>query len=162
VGFSIHTGWVAAVVVADPAALLDRRRVELADRADRFVYHLAAERGDAERRIRDVARVAHERAEAALRELCARHAVAIVAVPRPKRALPPLAEILRSHPLLHTAEGELYRRAVEDAGRAVGLEVVTPAPVAPELEKPGPPWAKDQRDAAALAWGALRGRRSEV
>lgn len=149
-GFSIHTGWAAAVAVADPAAVLDRRRIALADEEHdaRFVYH-------AERRIRDASRIARQRAEAALRDILAVHQIATAAVPRPKRALPALEAILQSHALIHSAEGELYRRAIEDACRAVGLEVVTPAPEAPAVGKPGPPWGKDQKDAAALAWGAL-------
>lgn len=156
VGFSVHTGWAVVVVIARPLALVERARLELSDRDQRFVYHLAAERGQAERRVRDAARIARDRAAEALRPLIERHGVTLAAVPKPKRALPALDVILAAHPLIHTAEGELFRAAIEDACRAVGLKVVAPAPVAPsELEKPGPPWGKDQRDAAALAWGAL-------
>jgi hypothetical protein len=157
-GFSIHTGWAAAVALSDQPALLARRRVELAgaDHDARFVYHAAAEHGRAAERIRKAETIARERAQAALSELLRDHAVAIAAVPPPKRALPALEIILASHPLLHAAEGELYRRAIVDACLAAGLEVVTPAPRAPTLGKVGPPWGKDQKAAAALAWAALR------
>lgn len=161
VGFSVHTGWAAAVVVARPLALLDRVRLELIDRELRFVYHIAAEAGGAaaERRVREAERMARERTAAALRPLVDKHGITVAAVPRPKRALPPLDAILAAHPLIHTAEGELYRAAIADACRAVGLAVVLGAAVAElDLEKPGPPWGKDQRDAAGMAWSALAAR----
>lgn len=156
VGFAIHTGWVAAVVlVAKPLAIRDRRRIELAGDDVRFVYHLAAEHGDAERRVAEVTRAARRRATAALQELCGAHRIVVAGLPRPKRVLPPLDAILRSHTLIHTAEGELYRLAIADACRGLELEVLTPEPLLPEVESPGRPWGKDQRDAAALAFAAL-------
>jgi hypothetical protein len=80
----------------------------------------------------------------------------IVALSPPKRALPELAAILRAHTLIHLAEGELYRRAIVAAAEDEGWRVATPArPSLPDLPKPGPPWGKDQRAAAARAWSAL-------
>lgn len=87
-----------------------------------------------------------------------------------------LAAILRSHPLIHTAEGVLYREALATAAEDCGLEVVR----IPRREIPdrfasalgtddagarervtamgravGPPWARDQKDAAMAALVAL-------
>src|SRR5689334_17643939 len=107
VGFTVHTGWAAAVVVDRRPVLLARLRIELADEDARFVYHAAAEHGDAERRIAAAARQARERAAAALRPLVAAHAITVAAVAPARRALPALATILAAHPLIHTAEGEL-------------------------------------------------------
>lgn len=158
VGFSIHTGWAVLVVVSAAGEVLLRRRIELAERDQRFVYHAAVGKPGAARSIQEATRVAVQRAGLALRALLGEHALAAAAVPPPKRALPDLEAILRSHPLIHTAEGELYRRAVEIGCREAGLRVVSPAPLQPEVGKLGPPWGKDQRDAAALAFGALAAR----
>src|SRR5262249_57236585 len=63
-----------------------------------------------------------------------------------------LEAILAAHPFVHAAEGELFRRALLDAAGARGLLV--PAEAACEaverIERPaGPPWARDQKLAAA-------------
>ena len=155
-GFSIHTGWAAVVAHSDAAKVLARLRIELADRDARFVYHAAAEAAGAVRRIGEAEQTARRRAEEALRDLVREHAITTAALPRTKGPLPALEAILGSHPLLHKAEGELYRGAVEEACRALGLAVVTPVPDPPRVGKMGPPWGKDQKDAAALAWAALR------
>src|SRR4029077_2851592 len=92
------------------------------------------------------------------------------------RPLPPLDVILRSHPLVPTAEGELYRDAVARACESLGLRVVRLP--AKELEKrarsalstsesrmraqldaagkaSGRPWGAEQRECALAAWIAL-------
>src|SRR5262245_41043430 len=100
VGFAIHTGWAAAVVVSEAGEVLARVRIDRAD-ADhdsRFVYHAAAAAGQAERRIREAERAARTRAEQTLRALLAEHSIATAAVPPPKRALPAMGAILQSHP----------------------------------------------------------------
>jgi len=95
------------------------------------------------------------------------------------RPLPPLAKILASHPLLHTAEGELFRDALRAACRDCGLPIVTVKErelfplAAADLRLPaeriehhlaamgkgiGPPWRQDQKLAAVAAWLALLGR----
>ena len=160
VGLSIHTGWAAAVALSSRAEVLHRSRIELADdRHDaRFAYHAAAERPRAaEGILRAATLVARERAITALRDMTSALGRApILAVPRARRSLPALDKILASHPLMHTAEGELYRQAILAAAESLGLEVVTPEhPVDPEVGKMSAPWGKDQKLAAALAWAAL-------
>jgi hypothetical protein len=100
---------------------------------------------------------------------------AVLAAPLPKK-LPPLESILKSHPLVHAAEGELYRRVFAEAcsalgaqpqrvpaeelasrvGKAVGL---SPTKVAAHLaamgKASGKPWAAEQKEAALAAWLAL-------
>ena len=92
--------------------------------------------------------------------------------PRP----PDLSTVLRSHLLLHAAEGELYSEALADAAHAAGLPMVryatkdvaaetaaaldcSPATVAEIAAKLGrglgPPWAKDQKEAAMAALPGL-------
>jgi hypothetical protein len=159
-GFSIHTGWAAMVVLEGPPAnLVAKSKLELADSPEhRFVYHAAREQpAAAARMIQKVERLARE---AAARALGALPKGTILALPPAKRKLPELRAILASHPLLHSAEGELYRNAIVEAAALVGLAVVYPAePRAPDLPKQKPPWGKDQRGAAALAWAALSSKR---
>jgi len=162
VGFSIHTGWAATVVLeGPPPRLLVRRRLGLAEDAHdaRFVYHLAQEHpADAERILKQAEAMAVERVRAWLQELTqelAGHSL-VVALPGPKRALPDMRSILASHLLIHSAEAELYRRAVAEAATSLAIPLATVHPgKVPLVGKPGPPWGKDQKDAAALAWAAL-------
>jgi hypothetical protein len=95
------------------------------------------------------------------------------------RPLPPLAEILASHPLLHTAEGEFYRNAILDASDHCGLRTtrvrereayeqaaallrLSPTELQHRLDemgKPiGPPWRQDEKLAALAAWLVLAGK----
>jgi hypothetical protein len=156
VGFSVHTGW-AAGVLREKGKILRCWTVALADEAHdaRFVYHAASEApATAERRISVAESIAEARAKAALKELPAR---TWVALPPAKRALPELTTILGSHPLLHAAEGELFRSAIARAAEALGLRITIVAkPIAPEVGKQPPPWGKDQKLAAALGWAALQ------
>src|SRR5258708_37798256 len=92
------------------------------------------------------------------------------------RPLPALDKILASHALIHTAEGEFYRNALVEAAEHYGLKVTgvkerelfergaaqLRLPIKQverciaELGKPiGPPWTKDQKYAALVAWLAL-------
>jgi hypothetical protein len=78
-----------------------------------------------------------------------------------------LGGILGAHPRIHSAEGWFYRDVLCAAGEALGFTtrvvapktLVTSAEVAKLLARArklvGSPWAKDQRDAALAAWGAL-------
>ncbi len=93
-------------------------------------------------------------------------------VPGTLTAQRPLASILKVHALLHKAEGELYREALAAGCEAAGLSVRRFAPgaalellqgLAPATEGRladwgkvlGPPWTRDEREAAAAAWFAL-------
>ena len=92
------------------------------------------------------------------------------------RPLPGLAEILASHALIHTAEGELFRDVLRQASLRCGLRLAevrerdleeqasrslrrSPA----ELQRRvadwgralGSPWTQDEKRAALVAWLAL-------
>jgi hypothetical protein len=92
------------------------------------------------------------------------------------KVLPPLESILKSHPLVHAAEGELYRHALLRATEACRIPAcllpagklsalaattlgVSPANLAAQLaaigKASGRPWAKDQKEATLAAWIAL-------
>lgn len=89
-----------------------------------------------------------------------------------------LATILPSHSLLHAAEGELFRDALVAAAEHHRVTVSRPPPgdlvvraarhlnwnqqsvlstLAEMGRRIGPPWRKDEKDAALTAWLALAG-----
>jgi hypothetical protein len=186
-GFRAHSGWAALVAVAGPAAgpsAVLRRRVELAGLTPRQPFHAAeglpfAEAEDLVRRATDEAFALAERAvRDALGELEAKgHArVAVGLLLAGGRPLPGLPEILRSHALIHAAEGELFRDVLRRASRACGLALVEvherelEARAARSLRRPRPaiqarlaqwgkalgsPWTQDEKQAALAAWVAL-------
>lgn len=191
-GFSVHTGWSVMVAVSsEPAtsvAVLDRRRLVMIPGSDPesppFVYHAARrlKLDAAERFIRDSAELSSTEARAALRaaveHLASREhevvASGIVVGGRPPAAS--LDAILRSHPLIHAAEGELFRGAIRGASEALGIPVtelragdlqsraatalgIPAGSVARRLSEigraAGRPWAKDHKDACLAALIAL-------
>jgi hypothetical protein len=188
-GCRAHTGWAALVVVAGgverPEVLL-RTRAELRDprgRVRRNAYHAARglEAAAAAELVEAAERIAVEQAAAALERLLARAqeegaAVRACAVVVGASTQAPLEAILRSHALVHAAEGRLYQRALLQGAESRGLPAV-PIPKQSiwegaetalgvdrdalrqwidELRRDvGPPWAEDQKLAALAAWIAL-------
>jgi hypothetical protein len=186
-GFCVHTGWAAMISIAGPVVspmILERRRVEMIAGSDPesppFVYHAARKlplRG-AERFIREAAELSLSKALAALEvavaELGKRHyevvASGIIVGDRPLQAT--LETILKSHSLIHAAEGELFRVAVKRASQALRVPVceirardlrsraaellgMSPSEVPQRLasigRSAGRPWAKDQKDSLLAA-----------
>jgi hypothetical protein len=190
VGFSPHSGWAAAVVLAGPAgqpALVDRRRFILAepdDHVGKQPFHAAESMAlpqatrlvdrcvaDSRKRARqEVERLGADLQAAGYRlaagGLCGRE-------PRP---LGPLASILASHALIHAAEGEMFRDVLREAAQAQRVafidvpereaEALCAKTVALPAERlrahlaelgraAGPPWTKDQKLAALIAWTQL-------
>jgi len=95
----------------------------------------------------------------------------VVSIVAEVRDLPALAVILRAHPLLHKAEGQLSRETIAEAAQAAGLAVHYVSPRSPqdpniaervaELGRAaGPPWRKEHKLAAGAALMALSARRS--
>lgn len=91
----------------------------------------------------------------------------------PPKTLPPIETILKAHPMLHAAEGELYRRVFAEAAATLRVPLARvpvdalSARAAAELEMgsaelaarlaamgkaSGRPWAADQKNAALAAW----------
>src|SRR6266568_9103663 len=134
-GFKLHTGWATLVAVAgEPGAVqvLFRERIELLppDKSvPRFVYHEAAElplsRATAlVKRVREASQKAARLAiQGALRNLDSRGAKAdVCGVLSGSTPVPDdLSRILRSHPLIHAAEGALFQQAIVSASEGCGL-----------------------------------------
>ena len=190
VGCSVHTGWAVLVVVAGPAkapSIVARRRVELAeDEQARFVYHRAEEMALAEaaklvdRRSREALAKATTAFEAVANDVGKEAPLAALGIIESNRVLPSSLEaILRSHASIHTAEGALYRGALEEAARKKKLAVVRvsskqlptraaaaigvkaealPAWLAELGRAAGRPWGRDEKDALLVACVALAAR----
>jgi hypothetical protein len=187
-GFRPHTGWSCAVALGGEArapTVVARRRLELSDPSVPWQpYHAAAQvRLDAAADlIREAEEVAMDAAEAALGQLldelrAAGHDVVGAVVPAGKTAAAAsLAKVLASHPLMHAAEGELFRTVIAVAAAARGLRVErVPAhtlteEVCAELgcterslrerltelgRSVGPPWRQDEKESTLAAWMAL-------
>lgn len=193
IGLSPHIGWAAVVAVSGARgapSVAGKRRVEMATTFETgAVYHqaqaLSVPEAEAlvrssEQRLLDAARTALAALAAELRE-GELEPVASAVLGGRARPLPPLASILRSHALVHAAEGVLYRRVLVRASEACGI----PAALVPAQDLPsrvaaasgvavdrvasvlaamgkasGRPWTRDQKNAALAAWLALAGSRA--
>jgi len=189
-GLRSHSGWAVTVIVGgqlDAPVVIDRRRVEIADPAIGGAtqpYHAAAhlDLKKAEEFVKRCADSATQLAERALRALIddvkeKRHEVLGGGILLGSgRAAPTLATTLASHALIHTAEGELFRRALTQASERCGL-ALTAVPerelwsrstldlhmTLDELQRSvaemgrqiGPPWRQDEKHAALVGWLAL-------
>ncbi len=190
IGLRAHSGWAALVALAGPAAtpeVVARRRIEIADpgiRGSKQPFHAAEplEFPDAKAYIqrcrRSTERLAREALQAALGGLRDRRleAVGCGIILGSGRTLPGLESILKSHALIHTAEGEFFRNALVEACEHCGIPVFGVkekelyARGAAHFRRPvselarriqemgksvGPPWTEDQKYAALAAWMAL-------
>ena len=189
-GFRTHSGWAAAVAVSGSPrkpVVLERRRFEMADLAvpaSKQPYHAAEqlEVESAEALVLQARDSATLLAVAAMRSLVAHLEKSDVTVVgagilfASERSLPNLAAILRSHELMHTAEGEFFREVLVGAAEQCALPVTRVKereiwdratslfrlPVADlqaridALGKTlGPPWRQDEKLASLAAWIAL-------
>ena len=179
VGFKAHSGWAAAVVVGD-GIVIERRRIELVDPKDagwaKAVYHavegrepavakrvvdkgIAAIRGAARRETHDLI----ERLRGAGHEVAG--CAVLVGAPMPRYSV---KQVLAVHIRMHQAEGAMFVDALCDAVEHADVPLVrVPATdadreagtdrIAALGQGIGPPWAKDQRSAAAAALRVLAG-----
>lgn len=186
IGFRVHSGWASLVAVAgSPAspAVLDRRRIEIADRAiagSSQPFHKAKDLGlsKSQAYLDRCADAAQELAKSALQKAIsdlAGHNVAgcaiLLASGRPAQSL---EATLASHAAIHTAEGEWFREVLACAVADCGLrcekirekELRDAAASAfsikdfdgwlQKIGKPlGPPWRKDEKYAAVAGWLVL-------
>jgi hypothetical protein len=190
VGFRVHSGWCALVTISledDAPVVLGRERVHL---VKTFIYKFRQPYHTAERIPIDEAGafVAGARSEAkdlatqALRSTraelqkqgyeLARCALLLAS----GRTLPDLEGILKSHALIHTADGELFREALRCSSADCGLEtacirerdllergVKTLRTRRDRLLRRmtelgsafGSPWTQDEKYAALAAWLVL-------
>src|SRR5579884_1025528 len=187
-GFRMHSGWGVVVALDDCHSVIDRQRIQLADDdipGGRQPYHHARDIGieKAERFLSDYAACCESSARADLDRmisgLSSRGYQVTVGglVLASARALPSLPQILSAHPLIHTAEGQLFRDIVRRACEAAGIPVLGIAEkqldakleecfgkdaerVKQAIEKSGkslgPPWNSDHKQAAMVGCLALQ------
>jgi hypothetical protein len=189
-GFSPHIGWAAVVAISGPSEaprVVAKRRIDMATTFETgAVYHagqsLPLARAEelvrsSEEAFGTIARAGIAALSDELRGL-GLELLASAILSGSTRPLPPLESILRSHALVHAAEGELYRRVLARASEECGV----PAALVPAAELPariagavrlperrvastlveigkasGKPWARDQKEATLAAWLALAG-----
>jgi|SRR5208283_902152 len=137
-GFRVHSGWAAAVVVAGDLSspnVIDRRRIEIADPTlpgSKQPYHaaekLALEEAEPllRRCVSSSASLAKKAVGDCLDEARRKgHRVLVCGILLGSgRPLPAVAAILASHALIHTAEGEFFRAVLIDASKHHGLQVI--------------------------------------
>jgi len=186
-GLAPHSGWAAVVALGGPPSdprVLARSRVEMADPRDpesKQPYHAVETLGVAKaaRRLDRFRTVAEEMACTALQALAADldgqgyRVTSIGVLDSSGRKGDSLASILASHALIHTADGDHFRSALNVAAERIGLAVSRvrardlEAQAQAQLRRPvarlqetlkelgrqvGPPWGADQKLAALLAW----------
>ncbi len=160
IGFRVHSGWAAAVVVCvekGTPVVLARKRLHL---VETFTYEFRQPYHTAEKMPQGQGREFIARMQAEARRLAYR-AICDVQSELQKqglkltrcglllasgRVLPGLDKILASHALIHTADGELFREALLRASAGKVTELGRPF---------GAPWSQDEKFATVAAWLAL-------
>jgi hypothetical protein len=186
IGLRVHSGWGALVAVSgEPGAVevIDRRRIVITDPkipGAKQPYHFAEKLAlqAAEKYLANCAAVSERLALAALRDIIRElrdrdyRVVGSAILLASGRPLPALSEILNSHALIHTAEGEFFRRIFRGACERLKIRVKgfrereleeraktvfgrAAAPLRRKIAKLGkslgPPWTQDQKTAALAA-----------
>jgi hypothetical protein len=179
IGVRAHSGWAALVAVSGKPGsvhVLDRRRIVIADPKGpgaKQPYHFAEklELGAAEKHLASCAATSELLALAAFRDVVQAlkgYEIAGAAVLLASgRALPSLPNILASHALIHTAEGEFFRQIVRQACERLGIRVTgirerdlgegsaLQVEIAKLGKTVGPPWTQDQKTATLAAMMVL-------
>jgi len=138
IGVRMHSGWGVLVAVAESAGIIERCRIDVisddrdARQRGNQPYHRAAELGvaNAEKYLAEYTveteRLAREAIGKAIAEMKKRgyHITAAALLLPSARKLPPLPQILASHPLIRTAEGELFRATIRRACESLGVPVL--------------------------------------
>ena len=174
-GLRAHSGWAAMVVVAgtlDAPQLLERRRIEIVDThvaGSKQPYHAAVglplvEAETLVRKAIESSRVlALREISSTIKALRAQgHEVAgFGLLAGSGRPLPCLERIIASHPLRHTAEGEMFREVLMWAAGECHLSVIAVRENAIDAawltrmdclsKRVGPPWTQDQKYATVAA-----------
>jgi hypothetical protein len=167
IGLRARTGAAELIALAAGPTFVAREHFALAADGAEYCYHAAAEMtlAHAKRHVAKARDDARARALVALRPIAMNYGVKRAAVVRGKgKPLPELDAIVKVHALWHAAEGELYRDALADACRELGIAVI--GVPQPELQAPpatlatlgkvaGKPWTVEQKEAAMAAILAL-------
>ena len=187
IGVRMHSGWGVLVAVSNDGgrlSVVERRRIDVIDgksAAKKQPYHFAKNLAlsAAEKYIANCAvdseRLASESIRSSMDELrdsdyVVKTCAVVLASGRP---LPSLSEILASHPLIHTAEGEFFRRAVwnaceklkirvsgfrerdleAQAKSVLGKSATAAVKKISQMGKSiGSPWTQDHKSATLAAW----------
>jgi hypothetical protein len=190
IGCRAHSGWAAIVVIAgtsEAPEVIFRRRIEICDaaiRGSKQPYHSAEPLPfpDAKAHLKccsdSTQRLSREAFQTLGADLTSKgyELKGFGMILGSGRPLPELKAILASHALIHTAEGEFYRRALIEAGEHCGLPVTGVRErelfeqASARLRQPvdqiqqriaelgktiGPPWTQDQKYAALVGWLAI-------
>lgn len=196
-GFRAHSGWTALVALSvskGVPSVLARQRVHL---VETFIYKFRQPYHTAKRMTPDEGRAFVARIQSEARRLAYRairdlqgslqaqgyRLTRFGLVLASGRPLPRLPQILASHALIHTADGELFRGALLHAGSRCGLrnvaakerELLSEASRSLRLKPDeltrriadlgreiGPPWSQDEKSASLVAWMALAARPSAL
>jgi hypothetical protein len=189
-GFRAHSGWTALValsVTKGEPNILARQRLHL---VDTFTYKFRQPYHTAEKMPLDEARASIARVETQAKRLAYRairelqenlraqgyRLTRCGVVTASGRPLPSLPQILASHAIIHTADGELFRRALlhasarcdlvnatvkerellAESSRILQLKPDVLTRRIAELGRPlGAPWTQDEKFASLIAWLAL-------
>jgi hypothetical protein len=182
IGLRLHSGWASAVAIVYGRAprLVTRRRLILCKLSHaKQPYHAAenmdlAEAGDFIARCRAATLALAAKELTALRRDVAEHAFAGVGLAASRaKPLPDLAHILRSHALIHAAEGAFYRDALMETAGKAGVRIAainrntasdlltTSRDLRGAMEEmgklAGPPWTVDEKLASLAALSLLPG-----
>jgi hypothetical protein len=196
-GFRVHSGWTAVVALSltnRAPHILARQRLHL---VETFIYKFRQPYHTAMRIPIDDARKFVKRMESQASRLAYRAILAIQKdlqtqgyrltscglVLASGRKLPALSKILASHALIHTADGELFRRAIlrasarcslatktakerelaSEASRTLRIKPETLARRIADLGRPlGAPWTQDEKLSTLIAWLALASKPSST
>jgi hypothetical protein len=183
-GIRTHSGWGALVAVClNPVKVVERQRIAITEpdhAGDNQPYHFAKGQNlpKAERYLAEYAAVSEQLAFEALGgivEELKQHgylAVGCAILQAAGRPLPALSQILASHSLIHTAEGEFFRRAFWKASERLAIKVTgirernlperaeevfgsratqLQREIAAQGKSLGPPWTTDQKTASLAA-----------
>jgi hypothetical protein len=191
-GFRAHSGWAAALALGgSPRSpeVIDRRRIALIEAGSPGgvqPYHVARtmDLPKAEKFIKGVIVAVDRSAFIAVRAFSEAisgtgQAIACCGIVLASgRALPSLEATLRSHAMVHSAEGELYRAAIAKAAKTLSWRCLRVPErdlyklAAKQLRIPEPklklritemgramgsPWSADEKCATLVAWLALAG-----
>jgi len=193
-GLRAHSGWAVLVVLGGTSSspvVVDRRRLTLCDGGfPRQPYHAALNlsAAKAQNLVRRSLETAHQLASEAVaagvreRRAAGQEVVGAGLLLGSGRPLPTeLSAILGSHPLIHAAEGEMYREALRAGCERAGVVVVglrereLEAKAGTRFELPkgalrarvtalgkplGPPWSQDEKLASLAAWLVLVGAKA--
>ena len=198
IGIQVHSGWGALVAVASDGGtltILHRARLEITSdeiAGSKQPYHFAENLGllEAQKYLGNCAAASSRLAAKTLRDVVERlqsekkPLVGSAILLGAGRPLSSLDSILSSHPLIHTAEGEFFRRIFWAACCQLGAPVagfrardlsdcattVLGKAAKIRLEQKirtlgksiGPPWTSDQKNAALAASLVLLGEKRKV